>query len=79
MTESIDLTIPDAAADSWFHCGCEAGCSRSGYQPEALPLIVAAELRRLADEIGDRSFADNAWWFMDVLTARAAELDGKGD
>lgn len=75
-TTPADLTIPPDAAEAWFACGCSESGIRSGYKPEAVPLIVAAELRRLAEEIGDRSSADNTWWFMDVLTDRANELDG---
>lgn len=46
---SSDLVIPDAAREEWFHCGCEAGCDRAGFQADALPIVVAAELRRIAD------------------------------
>lgn len=83
-----DLSIPDAAADGWFQCGCtESGCTRAGYQAEALPLIVAAELRRLADfysavvvycgtsrgvQTGNKAFSLVAR----QLRARADELDG---
>lgn len=49
---SADLEIPDAAQEAFFCCSCgDPGCDRSGYQAEALPHIVAAELRRLAAKI----------------------------
>lgn len=47
-----DLRIPAAAAEEWFHCGCEAGCDRAGFQAAALPIVVAAELRAQAAYLG---------------------------
>lgn len=92
MTDSIDLKIPDAAADGWFACGCsESGCVRAGYDPDVIPLIVAAELRRIAVEVAQPAglisvatetgqVARNVYLAnAAALRARAAELDGKGD
>lgn len=64
-----DLTIPQAAADEWFACGCsESGCIRAGYQADALPIVVAAELRRFAAYFAPSTCAT-------ALRARAEELD----
>lgn len=67
---TVDLVIPPAAADAWFTCGCSESGIRSGYKPEALPVVAAAELRRIADE-GE---ATGLLTFRD-LRARADELD----
>jgi hypothetical protein len=78
---SAELEIPQAAADAWFHCGCEKGCDRAGYQPEAIPLIVAAELRRLIDTVLDRDPAADVHAgpvSLSDLLARVYELDPDG-
>lgn len=89
-TTPAELRVPDAAADLYFACGCsESGCSRAGYQSDALPIIVAAELRRFAEEadlhrlnytpVGDdpaRYAAVRAYANLrDRLSTRADELD----
>lgn len=76
-TEPVDLSVPPAAADAYFVCGCSESGIRGGYKAEALGPIVAAELRRMAEEPGmsfmtgphDTSSATR-------LRARADELDG---
>jgi hypothetical protein len=73
---AAELEIPPAAVDAYFVCGCSESGIRAGYKPEALPAVVAAELRRIADEPGmgfmtgphDVSAANR-------LRARADELD----
>lgn len=85
--EAADLRIPAAADDAWFTCGCSESGTRSGYKPEALYAVVAAELRRIADEIArslthlpTTSDADHYFYAgvrdtADGLTRRADELD----
>jgi hypothetical protein len=88
-TETTDVTIPPAAVESWFTCGCSEDCGRAGYQHEALAIVVAAELRRLADDVDDMRMQDTPangdpavyaevralGRVRDLLTARADELD----
>lgn len=70
---SPDLTIPEAARELVFACGChDPKCSREGYLEEALPLVVAAELRGLAALV---SVLDDAASFTEFLLGRVAELD----
>lgn len=91
-TNPAELEIPQAAADAWFTCGCSESGIRAGYQEEALAPIVAAELRRLAQEASDRARAqyeistrahrardaehDGAFRVIDALRERADELEG---
>lgn len=56
-TGTPDLPVPPAAVAAYFVCGCSESGIRSGYKPEAIAVIVAAELRVLADEM-DRGCAD---------------------
>ena len=52
-----ELEIPETARESWFKCGCDERehtdilhlCDREGYTEEGVRLILAAELRRIAD------------------------------
>lgn len=64
-----DLAIPPAAIAGYFTCGCSESGIRSGYKPEAVALIAAAELRRLTFLMADPRDAR-------VLRARADELNG---
>ncbi len=89
-TTPAELEIPDAAKDQAFACGCaRLDCRREGYQDDALPIIVAAELRRQAEAItatvrasftgrisslsADEQKVYAAQWH--VLSRRADELD----
>lgn len=69
-TPAVELAVPERAADEWFVCGCSESGIRAGYKAEALPVIVAAELRRLAPLLSDRGTS------ADLLRDRADELDG---
>lgn len=73
-----DLTIPPAAVDAHFVCGCSESGIRAGYKPEALYAVVAAELRRLAAEsaAAHPDFSDEGWSISPAdLRARADKLD----
>jgi hypothetical protein len=77
MPDTTELAIPAAAADAWFSCGCGEDCGRSGFQSYALPIVVAAELRRL---VGAHSNPGD-WGgvrYVDLL-ARAEELDHEAE
>lgn len=73
--EPLPISIPKAAYR--FRCGCDS------FRADALPFVVATELRGLAGEIlarndeararGTRLTAYEVAW---VLTARADELEG---
>lgn len=75
-----DLQIPAEANEFWFKCGCQRVphvnalnlCHREGYGEEALPYIVAAELRRLADSWS--GWDPEAEDFIARLRRRAGEL-----
>jgi hypothetical protein len=71
---TVDLAIPPAAVDAYFVCGCSESGIRAGYKPEALDAVVAAELRRLAEERWNRNLIAPAD-LRDWLRARADELD----
>lgn len=83
----VDVKIPDEASEFFFTCQC--GCGRRGYQSEALPIVVAAELRRFAAEAheeaqgyplnttGHITRRDIALTYARMLKLRAAELDGE--
>ena len=78
-TETPELHVPPAAADAWFTCGCSESGIRSGYKPEALPVVVAAELRRIA-EYFDRWATESGlqWNGLDDDTLRTAALSLRG-
>lgn len=70
----LDMDIPESAREHLFTCGCrDPRCNRAGYQEAALPLVVAAELRRLAALVSEDE--DEAS-FSDFLLERADELGG---
>jgi hypothetical protein len=72
-----DLLMPAAAAEEWFTCGCgQDDCGRAGFQAPALPIVVAAELRRIADEADARSTVGVVGVIS--LRRRADELDPNG-
>lgn len=79
VAEPLPLSIPSVAHELFFACGClDEGCSRAGFQADALPYIVAAELRGMAGEIlarhdmNPRLSAQGAAF---VLLARAEALE----
>lgn len=80
VTTSLPLTVPSVAQDLFFACGClDSDCHRCGYQADALPYIVAAELRGMAGELFARYDEDPGLSAYDaalVLLARAEQLDG---
>lgn len=67
-----EIGIPEAALEYWFACGCgSASCHRSGFSKEALPIIMAENLRWLMVTLECRN---------DIETVRrlADELDPEG-
>lgn len=76
-----EIEIPEAAQEFRFRCGCDdPDCGREGYTAEALPLVVAAELRRQAAAFGGWHKDDvvRAHALRDLFLRRAAELDPQG-
>ncbi len=74
-TTPAELEIPDAAKDQAFACGCaRLDCRREGYQDDALPIIVAAELRRIVEEWYGQGLVEDG--VLERLERRADELDG---
>lgn len=84
-TDTRDLPVPLAAVDAYFVCGCSESGVRAGYKPEAIAVIVAAELRVLADEVATHrnivgafrssEFFDGTDMVINALTVRADALD----
>ncbi len=71
-TTPAELEIPQAAVEAYFVCGCSESGIRAGYKPEALSVVVAAELRRFATEIANdagrikRSLPSNGATYSDI-------------
>lgn len=80
ITTSLPISVPSSVAQFFFACGClDSDCHRCGYQPDALPYIVAAELRGMAGELmarHDENRTLSAQSAALVLLARAEQLDG---
>lgn len=54
-TGSLPISIPAVAHEFWFACGClDQDCARAGFQADALPYVVAHELRAVAGDLTAR-------------------------
>lgn len=79
LAEPLPLSIPTVAYQSYFACAClNEHCTRAGFQADALPHIVAAELRGMAGELMARHDVDrrqSGYSAALVLLARAEALE----